>query len=76
MADILHGSARTAPQQRSGTMIDNSNELTIGELDAVNGGSLGGIMGGGGPMGLINQIMQMVQTQQQQVLNSPGQQQG
>jgi hypothetical protein len=53
------------------------HELTIGELDAVNGGSgLGGIMGGGGPMGMINQITQMVQTQQQQVLNSPGQQQG
>jgi hypothetical protein len=44
-------------------MIDNNHELTIGELDAVNGGAfgLGGIMGGGGPMGMLNQIMQTIQ---------------
>ena len=44
-------------------MIDNKHELTIDELDAVNGDApgLGGIMGGGGPMGMLNQIMQTVQ---------------
>jgi hypothetical protein len=33
------------------------------ELDSVSGGTpaLGGIMGGGGPMGLLNEIMQIVQ---------------
>ena len=41
-------------------MIDNNHELTIGELDAVTGGE-SGLMGGGGPMGLINQIVRMVQ---------------
>jgi hypothetical protein len=56
-------------------MIDNSNELTIGELDAVNGGSgLMGLMGGDGIMGIINQIKQTLQAQQ--VLDSAGHQQG
>ena len=41
-------------------------ELSSKELDAVSGGAsgLGGIMGGGGPMGMINQIIQMVQQEQ------------
>jgi len=59
-------------------MIDDSHELTLGELDAVNGGAGGalGLMGGdGGAMAMINQIMQMLQ-QQRDVLNAPGQQQG
>ena len=36
------------------------------ELDVVSGGmsGLGSIMGGGGPMSMINQIMQMVQQSQ------------
>lgn len=42
------------------------HELSSEELDRVGGGSgLGGIMGGGGPMAMLNQIMQMVQQQQQ-----------
>jgi hypothetical protein len=41
------------------------DELSCEELDRVSGGvKLGGIMGGGGPMGYLNQIMQQVQQQQ------------
>jgi hypothetical protein len=42
-------------------------ELSSKELDAVSGGSikLGGLMGGGGPMGILNQIMQQMQQMQQ-----------
>jgi len=40
----------------------NLNELTIGELDAVSGGDLFGLMGGS--TGMLNQIMRIVQEQQ------------
>jgi hypothetical protein len=39
------------------------HELSSEELDRVSGGF---IVGGGGPMGMINQIMQMVQLPQGQ----------
>jgi hypothetical protein len=34
------------------------HELSSEELDRVSGGFIGGLLGGGGPMGMINQIMQ------------------
>jgi hypothetical protein len=55
----------------------SDTELSCEELDRVSGGikgavegvcskgeGTGGMMGGGGPMGMINQIMQMVQQPQ------------
>jgi hypothetical protein len=55
-------------------MIDNSHELTIGELDAVNGGELTGLLGNfGSVMGMIGQVMQGLQTKDlQQAINDLG----
>jgi hypothetical protein len=60
------------------TIPNDTRELEISELDRVSGGFIkgalegvcskdegtGGVMGGGGPMGNLNQIMQMVQQMQ------------
>jgi hypothetical protein len=39
----------------------SDTELSCEELDRVSGGDMGSIMGGGLPMGVLNEIMQMVQ---------------
>jgi hypothetical protein len=49
----------------------SDTELSCEELDRVSGGDMGGVMGGAGPMGIMNEIMQMVQQQMVQ-----GQQRG
>jgi hypothetical protein len=49
-------------------MISNNHELTIGELDAVNGGF---DMMGGSAMGMISQLMQMVQNQNPVTVTAP-----
>jgi hypothetical protein len=57
------------------TIPNDTRELEIGELDSVSGGSIKGALegvcskvegtgGGGGPMGMLNQIMQLVQQMQ------------
>jgi bacteriocin-like protein len=50
-------------------MSSNNRELSVEELAKVSGGAPNSKpqarVGGGGPMGMLNQIMQMVQAQQQ-----------
>jgi hypothetical protein len=59
------------------TIPNDTRELEIGELDRVSGGTIKGalegvcskgegMVGGGGPMGMLNQIMQTVQLPQGQ----------